>query len=110
MTKAYNNPYYPLPIKWTRVKEPIIYNNGEGIAMMPVFEWVESIPYGPVEVWYPEKISVFKPYKEVLAEQEYYAKLEEEFWKEETRKCIEDPKYYFAKYTKFINLWNKLTQ
>ena len=58
----------------------------------------------------PVKIRMFKPIAEAKAEQEYYTKLEEEYWKEEIQKCLEDPRYYFAKFIKFINLWNKSTQ
>lgn len=63
----------------------------------------ETVPDPPNYVWYPEKIRIFRPFAEVKAEQEYYYKLEQQYWEEETRKCIEDPKYYFANYIKFIN-------
>lgn len=89
MTKVYNNPYYPLPIKWIRVNDC-----PEG--------WFTNSWGTEDKVWYPMKIPVFKPMAEVKAEQEYYAKLEHQYWEEERRKCLEDPQYYFAKYIKFI--------
>jgi len=67
-------------------------------------EYLETtFPDGTLVKIYPVKEQLFKPLAEVKAEQEYYAKLEQQYWEEEIRKCIEDPKYYFAKYIKFIN-------
>lgn len=45
----------------------------------------------------------FLTWQKAKEQEAYYAKLEQQYWEKETRKCIEDPKYYFAKYIKFIN-------
>ena len=45
----------------------------------------------------------FLSWQQVKEQEAYYAKLEQQYWEKETRKCIEDPKYYFANYIKFIN-------
>lgn len=45
----------------------------------------------------------FLSWQQVKEQEEYYARLEKQYWEEETRKCIADPKYYFANYIKFIN-------
>jgi hypothetical protein len=46
----------------------------------------------------------FLTWQQVKEQEAYFSKLEKEYWREETRKCLEDPKYYFAKYIKLINL------
>jgi len=63
MIKAYNNPYWPTPIKWIRVKEP--WQGVEGIAIMGVDEendwWGNpTVPEPPIEVWYPVKIFTYR--------------------------------------------------
>lgn len=59
MTRAYNNPYYPLPIRWIRLKEPIYYDMPT--AYMDTDFWGnETVPDPPNYVWYPARLFAAK--------------------------------------------------